>query len=276
MISEREKTKRKVIVFAVLAAILIVISLIAPLIIPNDPFETNAALMNKGPSEQFPLGTDRYGRCILSRVLMGAKTSIFSSFTVVAVTFVIGLILGLLCGYYGGVLDGILMRFADLMLSFPQMVIAIAVAGIMGGNLVNAMIAMGITAWPAHARLARSTVMKVKEEPYIAAAKLAGCTDFCIMYKYILPNVFGPLLINATTQIGTMMIGIAGLSFLGIGVIPPTPEWGSMINEARAYLSLSPWAVFVPGAAIVITVMVFNYFGDSLRDYIDVNGDSNG
>ena len=150
------------------------------------------------------------------------------------------------------------------------MVLAIAVAGVLGGGLVNAMIALGITSWTLYARLARSSVLKLKKEPFLAAAKFSGSGSGRILFRHILPNIAGPLLLSAATQIGTMMIGIAGLSFLGVGVIPPQAEWGSMINEARAYMQLAPWAVMAPAAAVVITIIVFNCLGDAVRDLADV------
>ena len=225
---KREKTRaylrRRLSVFLVLAGILVIISIIAPLLCPNDPYATSAADMNRAPCAQFPFGTDRYGRCICSRVLMGSRASIYSAVALVALTFIAGTVLGVLAGWYGGFLDSLIMRLADVMLAFPQMVLAIAVAGILGGGLGNAMLAMGITGWTLYARLARAQVLALKEEPYVHAARLSGCSAWAIMTKTLLPNILGPLLVTAATQIGVMMIGIAGLSFLGIGVTEPQAE----------------------------------------------------
>ena len=201
---------------------------------------------------------------------MGARTSIFSATALVAITFLIGTTLGLLAGWYGGIVDTLVMRIADVMLAFPQMVLAIAVAGILGGGMGNAMLAMGITGWTLYARLARAQVLSLKKEPYVQAAKLSGLSAGRILWGTILPNILGTLLVNASTQIGVMMIGIAGLSFLGIGVNEPYAEWGSMINLSRAYIQLAPWAVLAPAGATVVTVMIFNYLGDCVRDYLDV------
>jgi len=266
-----EAIKCRVLIFFILAGLLVALSIVAPSLAPNDPYKTNSEFMKVAPNSQFPFGTDRYGRCVLSRVLMGARMSVLSSLALVAVSFIVGTTLGTLCGYYGGVLDEIVMRIADVLLAFPQMVLAIAVAGILGGGLFNAMLALGITSWTLYARLSRSLVMEMKEEPFIAAARFSGCGSVSIMFRHILPNVVGPLLVNAATQIGTMMIGVAGLSFLGIGVTPPSAEWGSMINEARTYVRLAPWTVLAPSGAMVFTVMVFNYLGDSVRDMMDVS-----
>ena len=264
------RLQRRLTVFLTLAGILVLISVIAPLICPNDPNATSAADMNRAPCAQFPFGTDRYGRCICSRVLMGARTSIFSAVALVGLTFLAGTVLGLLAGWYGGVADTLVMRLADILLAFPQMVLAIAVAGILGGGMGNAMLAMGITGWTLYARLARAQVLALKEEPYVHAARLSGCGAWTIMTRTLLPNMLGPMLVTAATQIGVMMIGIAGLSFLGIGVSEPHAEWGSMINTSRAYLQLAPWAVLAPAAATLITVMIFNYLGDCVRDALDV------
>ena len=267
----REQLRRRMLILLGLAGILCVFALVAPYLTPNDPNLPNAAYMNAAPCKEFPLGADRYGRCVLSRVMIGARTSIFSAVALVCLTFVAGSLLGMLSGWYGGVLDAVIMRVADIFLAFPQMVLAIAVAGVLGGSLLNAMIALGIAGWTIYARLARVHTMALKNEPFILAARMNGSSGLSILLRHILPNMIGPLLVNAVTQIGTTMIGIAGLSFLGLGVVPPNAEWGSMINEARAYVQLAPWSVFVPAVAVIITVMVFNYLGDAVRDYSDVS-----
>lgn len=269
-LTRRRKSGTMLTVFLALAAALIIVSILAPFIAPNDPNATNAANMNAAPGGDYPLGTDRYGRCVLSRVLMGAQTSISSAVILVAATFVAGTALGMIAGWYGGTIDSVIMRLADIMLAFPQMVLAIAVAGILGGGMVNAMLAMGISGWTLYARLARAQVISLKKEAFISAARLSGCSDPKIMLKYLLPCMLGSLIVNAATQLGTMMMGIAGLSFLGIGVTEPNAEWGSMINQSRAYMQLAPWATLAPAGAAVFTVMVFNCLGDALRDYLDV------
>ena len=266
----RKRAKLRLAVFLILAGALVVFSVLAPLLTPNDPDATSAANMNRAPGGQFPLGTDRYGRCVCSRVMMGARTSIFSAVALVAATFVFGTALGMLAGYYGGIADTIVMRLADVLLAFPQMVLAIAVAGVLGGGMLNAMLAMGIAGWTGYARLARAKVLSLKEEAYVNAARLNGSSDASIMACPLLPNMLGPLVVNASTQIGSMMIGIAGLSFLGIGVMEPQAEWGSMISGMRAYIQLAPWAVLAPAFATIITVMVFNFLGDCVRDLLDV------
>ena len=244
MKKRKAKLRKRVIIAAVFAGILVLIAVFSGVLAPNDPYATNSSLIRQAPSAAYLFGTDNLGRCVLSRVLVG-----------------------MLCGFYGGIVDDILMRVADLMLAFPQMVVAIAVAGILGGGLGGAMIALGITMWTSFARLARSHTLSIKNEPYITAARLQGKSGLQIMMTHIMPNILEPVLINALTQIGTTMIGISGLSFLGLGVVAPQAEWGSMISEARAYIQIAPWAVLFPAAATVITIVVFNYLGDAVMEY---------
>ncbi len=267
----RDQLKKRMLLMLGIAALLCIFALVAPYLTPNDPNLPNASYMNAAPCKEFPLGADRYGRCVLSRIMIGARTSIFAAVALVLVTFVVGSLLGIISGYYGGFLDTIIMRIGDIFLAFPQMVLAIAVAGVLGGSLLNAMIALGISGWTQYARLARTHTMALKNEPFVLAAKMNGSSGLQIMARHILPNMIGPLTVNAATQIGTNMIGIAGLSFLGLGVVPPQAEWGSMINESRAYLQLAPWSVLFPAIAVIVAVMVFNYLGDAVRDYSDVS-----
>ena len=270
MLQNRSRSVRlRTTVFLILAGLLVLLAIFAPALAPNDPNATSAADMNAAPSARFPFGTDRYGRCVCSRVLVGARTSIFSAVALVLITFVVGTLLGMLAGWYGGAVDALVMRLADVLLAFPQMVLAIAVAGLLGGGMGNAMLALGVTGWTLYARLARSQTLALKNEPYVSAARLSGCGAFSILFKTLLPGMLGPLTVSAATQLGTTMIGIAGLSFLGIGVTEPHAEWGSMISSSRAYLQLAPWAVLAPAAATVVTVMVFNLLGDAVRDALD-------
>ncbi len=266
------RVRTRLLILLILAGLLVLLSILAPLLVPNDPNAASAAHMNEAPSREYPFGTDRYGRCVCSRVLMGARTSIFSAVVLVAATFLFGTAMGMLAGWFGGFADTLVMRLADVFLAFPQMVLAIAVAGILGGGLFNAMLAMGITGWTLYARLARAQVLALKEEAYVSAARLTGAGSLSILFKTLLPNMLGPLTVNASTQLGVMMIGIAGLSFLGIGVTEPRAEWGSMIASSRAYLQLAPWAVLAPAGAILATVMIFNYLGDCVRDALDTEG----
>lgn len=268
----REKASRRFYAFLGLALFLIVFSIVARYIAPNDPYATDVTNLNQAPSAEYPFGTDDMGRCVFSRVLYGARTSIFSAMTLVVITFFFGTAVGMLCGYYGGAADRIVMRVIDGIMAFPQMILAIAVAGVLGGGMFNAMLALGFAGWTPYARLARSGVMAIKEDDFVKASRLSGAGGFYIMARHLLPNILGSLLTYATVQIGAVMLGFAGLSFLGIGVTLGQAEWGAMINEARGLLSTAPWTVFYPGLALVITVMIFNFLGDAARDTMDERG----
>ncbi len=263
--------KRKTYILAAIVIVLLLFSIVAPYITPCDPYATDPLNMKSAPSAQHLFGTDYLGRDVFSRVLVGARTSIFATLVLVVISFVIGSAIGIICGYYGGVVDNVLMRITDILLSLPQLVLAIAVAGILGGSLINALIAIGITSWTSYARLARSHTMRIKQLPYIDSVRMTGCGDFHILMKHVFPNLIGSMLVNATLEIGTTMLSIAGLSFLGLGVAPPAAEWGSMVSEGRAYLQLAPWTVFAPAASILITVMLFNYFGECVCDLANMN-----
>ena len=253
-------------VFLILAVLLVAAAVFAPLIATHDPYEAVLGNAVQPPSAGHWFGTDRMGRDLFSRVIFGARTSLAAALALVGIIVVVGTFLGIVAGYFGGVLDAVIMRIADMMISFPGMVLAIAVAGILGGGIVNAIIALSIVSWTKYARLARSMVLKIYNRDYIAAARVTGSTTSHILWKYMLPNALPTILITGATDIGSMMLEIAGLSFLGFGAQPPTAEWGSMVSEARSYLQLAPWAVFTPALAILLTVMLFNYFGESVCD----------
>ena len=252
-----------------LAALILIVSLFSAQLAPYDPYVTDPQLILKAPSAEHLLGTDNYGRDILSRILVGAKTSIFAAFFIILAAGSLGSLIGLLSGYYRGRMDAVLMRTTDVFQAFPDIVLAIAVAGVLGGGLVNAILALIATTWTQYARIARSAAIAAKEETYILAARLSGCTDTRLLFGHILPNIAGPLIVTAVLHISTMMMGLAGLSYLGIGVQIPAAEWGAMISEGQKYLQQAPWAALAPSAVMVAVMMVFNMFGDQLRDLID-------
>ena len=269
---KKNPAKSRMVLALLVAGALILFTVAAPHLAPHLPNETHADAIRMAPCSEYPFGTDSLGRCVYSRVLAGAALSIFPALFLVGISFVAGTVLGILCGYYGGILDEIVMRIADIFLAFPQMVLAIAVAGILGGGLSNALLALGITGWTLYARMARSEVLKRKELPYIAAARFSGCGNGRILWNYLLPEVFETLIVTAATQMGTAMMELAALSFLGIGVQAPQAEWGSMINEARGYLQLAPWAGLAPAAAMIVTVLVFQCLGEAVRAYHNRGG----
>ena len=249
----RKKTKIKFIILLILVGGLLFIAAFASHLVPYDPYEQDLANALAKPDASHLFGTDRYGRDMLSRVILGAQTTVFSSLLLVLIITVVGTMIGMLCGYF---------------LAFPGMVFAIAVAGVLSGGLTNAVIALACISWPKFARLARSQVLTVKEMPYIAAAKLAGCFSGKILMKHIFPNIAGTIIVTAVLDIGTMIMELAGLSFLGLGATPPVAEWGSMMSNGRSMLQTCPWIVLAPGAAIFITVALFNLLGDTVRDMV--------
>jgi peptide/nickel transport system permease protein/nickel transport system permease protein len=202
-------------------------------------------------------------------VIYGARTSLVATFSVVGIIFFLGSVLGVLAGYFGGWVDTIIMRIADMMVSFPGMIFAMAIAGVMGASVRNAVIAVSMVSWTKYARLARSLVLKIRNEDFVAAAIVTGSKTPYMLLKYMLPNVIPTLVITAATDIGGMMLELAGLSFLGFGAKAPTPEWGLMLNEGRQFIQNAPWLTIFPGAAIFIVVMVFNLLGDAFRDLLD-------
>ncbi len=255
--------------FALLAGVILIVSLFSAQLAPYDPYTTDPQLILKAPSAEHLLGTDNYGRDILSRILAGGKTSIFAALFIILAAGSLGSLIGLLAGYYRGRMDAVLMRITDVFQAFPDIVLAIAVAGVLGGGLFNAVLALIVTTWTQYARIARSAAVSAKEETYIQAARLSGCSDARILFRHILPNVAGPLVVTAVLHVSTMMMGLAGLSYLGIGVQIPAAEWGAMISEGQKYLQQAPWAALAPSAVMVAVMMVFNMFGDQLRDLLD-------
>lgn len=266
---KKEHVKTRLILFGTLAVLLLIGSVFSAHLTPHDPYRQDLAHAKAAPSAAHLLGTDRYGRDMLSRVIVGSKTSIYSTLLLVLIVTVIGTGVGVVCGWRGKWTDTVLMRVADMFLAFPGLVLALAVAGMLGGGLQNAILALAVISWPKYARLARSQTLAQKEAPYIKAAILAGSGTAKLLTKHILPNIMGPILITAMLDIGTMMMELAGLSFLGLGAKPPTAEWGSMMSDTRSLLTTAPWVTLSPGFAIFLSVMVFNLLGDTIRDYAD-------
>lgn len=256
--------------FLILAILVIGIALLAPHIAPKDPFEAIMTDSLLPPSSQYIFGTDILGRDLFSRIIYGTRYSLFMTLTLILVVFLLGTFLGILAGYFGGLVDTIIMRIGDMMVAFPGLILAIAIAGLLGPNVINAIIAISAVTWVKYARLSRSMVLKIKQELYIEAAKVTGSKSKHILFHYILPNMFSMMLVTAVSDIGALMLEIAALSFLGFGAQPPIPEWGAMLNERRTYLARAPWLMIYPGFAIVIVVIIFNMLGDSFRDVIDV------
>ncbi|KAB1476672.1 nickel transporter permease [Veillonella seminalis] len=252
-----------------LVLLVVLVAIFSPFLTPNDPFAADLANALKAPSEAHWFGTDKLGRDVLSRIIYGTGLSLFMGFTIVFLVASIGTVVGSLAGYFGGKVEMVLMRICDIMISFPGIILAIAIAGIMGGSVGNTILALTIVGWAKYARLVRSLVIKVRQEDYIAAAIMSGGTSAVILRRHVLPNIMPLVVVTASMDLGVMMLEIAGLSFLGFGAQAPTPEWGLMLNEGRQYLQLAPWLMIFPGAAILIVVSIFNLWSDSLRDILD-------
>jgi peptide/nickel transport system permease protein len=252
-----------------IVVILVLLAIFAPLIAPFDPIQINPTQARYSPGLPYLFGTDQYGRDVFSRVLVGTRISLLVGLVAVGIAAVIGVAVGLIAGYYGGWIDTICMRVIDVMLAFPNILLALVIVSILGPNLTNLMIAVGISAIPTYARLARGSVLVAREELYVDAARVVGVPQRQIIVRHILPNVISPLIVTATLGTGTAILAAAALSFLGLGSQPPTPEWGRMLSEGRQYLRDQWWIATFPGLAIMITVLAMNLLGDGLRDALD-------
>ena len=265
----KNHTKTRLVVFLILAAGLLLTAVFAQQICPYDPNAQDTSISLQPPSAAHPAGTDRFGRDMFSRILVGLQTSVLATLSLVVIITLVGTVLGVLCGYYEGGLDSVVMRISDVCLAFPGLVFALAIAALLNGGLHNAVLALAVISWPKYARIARSQTLAQKSTNYIAAAKLAGSSSRQIIVKHILPNCAGPILVTAMLDIGTMMMELAGLSFLGLGAQIPMAEWGSMMSGGRSMIQTYPWVVLSPGIAIFIVVVIFNLLGDTVRDYLD-------
>lgn len=264
-----DPVRLRLLLFAAAASLVLAAAFFSSRLCPYDPYAQDLSAALQAPCPAHPMGTDRFGRDMLSRVIIGSRSSIFSTLVLIAVITCAGTVIGVFCGWAGGLADAFLMRLSDLFLAFPGLVFALAVAGILGGGLHNAVIALALISWPKYARIARSQTLSLKEASFLKAARMAGCTNAQLITRHLLPNILGPVLVTSVLDIGTMMMELAGLSFLGLGARPPMAEWGSMMSDGRSLLQTVPWVTFAPGLAIFITVMIFNLLGDALRDYMD-------
>jgi peptide/nickel transport system permease protein len=263
------KANRGALVGLVIIAFFTLLAVLAPLLPIPDPNATSWSAIRKAPSAMHWLGTDDIGRDILSRMIWGAQASLLAGVVSVGIAVAIGVPFGLISGYFGGWTDQIISRVTEAFLAMPFLITAIALAAFLGPSLTNAMIAIGLSAMPVFIRLTRGQVLSVKTEDYVEGARSIGLRHSSIILRYILPNVFAPILVEATLTIATAIIAEASLSFLGLGQQPPAPSWGSMLNVAKNYLSQAPWMAMWPGAAIFLVVIGFNLLGDGLRDALD-------
>lgn len=264
------RRQKLAIVAGVFIVLLVIVAIFAPWLVPFDPetyFDYDA--LNEPPSWVHWLGVDSLGRDIFSRIVMGARISLAAGFVSVALGAIVGTSLGLLAGYYEGWWDRIIMRISDVLLAFPGILLAIGVVAILGSSMVNVIIAVAVFSVPAFARLVRGSTLAIKQMTYIEAMRSIGASDFVIIFRHILPGTISPIVVYGTMRIGTSIITAASLSFLGMGAQPPTPEWGAMLNDARADMLLAPHVALFPALAIFFTVLAFNLLGDGLRDALD-------
>lgn len=265
----KNRIRVRLTLFLILTAALLLVAIFADKIVPYDPYAQDLSKSLLPPSAEHWMGTDRYGRDMFSRVVVGAQTSIFSTLALVGVISVFGTAVGTLCGYYGGAMDSVVMRISDVCLAFPGLVFALAIAAMLGGGVSNAVLALAVISWPKYARVARSQTLALKSSGFVAAERLSGDSSMQMILRHILPNILGPILVTAMLDIGTMMMELAGLSFLNLGAQPPTAEWGNMMSGGRSMLQTYPWLVLSPGFAIFLSVVIFNLLGDTVRDYMD-------
>ena len=256
-------------IYSGIILLIVLVAICAPLISPYDPYESAIQNSLLPPSAEHYFGTDKLGRDIFTRILYGARISITMALIVVVISGGIGTLIGVISAYVGRKIDNVIMRVTDVFLAFPGIVLAIAIAGVLGGSAVNAVLAVVIVGWTKYARLARSLTLKVKQQDYLSAAITNGTRPIAMIRRHILPNIIPIIIVTAALDIGALMMELAGLSFLGFGAQPPTPEWGLMLNEGRQLIQTAPWLMIFPGLAIALVVSVFNLWGDSLRDILD-------
>lgn len=258
--------------FGVLLAGIVLAGIAAPWLAPHDPNHVELLLKFASPSLEYPFGTDHLGRCVLSRLLMGIRTSLGISIAVMVFTLLIGMVVGTFSALKGGLVDATFMRLCDLLLAFPTLVLAFALLGIFGTGVMSLIMALVLSQWVYYARMVRGMVLSVHTRSFIQAAKVNGTRRWMLVWRHILPNISTQILVLAALEIGTVILEVTGFSFLGLGVQAPTPEWGMMMNEARQHLRGHPEMMWIPGLAVMFVVIICNVLGESLRDYYDPKG----
>jgi peptide/nickel transport system permease protein len=250
--------------------VILIITIIGPFLVPNDPFSANMAERLASPNLTYPLGTDHMGRCIFSRLVIGSQATLGITAMVIATVILIGVPIGLLSGYIGGRFDSFMMRMADGLIALPEFILAIAIAGFLGPSLTNLMISVVLVKWISYTRVVRSIVLSEREKEYVLAAKVGGCPTWKIITRHLLPQIISPVLVLAALDVGKVILIISSLSYLGLGAQPPAPEWGAMLNDGRPYFQTFPELMIYPGMAIFLVVLSCNLIGEGLRDKLDV------
>lgn len=265
----RLRRNRAAMVGAGIVALFVLLALLAPVLVPFGPVQGNFSDRLQAPSRTHWLGTDELGRDVLSRIIFGARVSLQIQVVAVALALVVGVTLGAVGGYLGGRVDNLIMRAMDVLLAFPSIFLALGIIAALGPGLGNLMVAAGISSIPAFARIVRGSILSLKEREFVEAARALGGGGGRILFRHLLPNCLAPVIVQATLRMATVLLTASGLSFLGLGVQPPTPEWGAMLSNARSYLIVAPHVATIPGLAIMVVVVGFNLFGDGLRDTLD-------
>ncbi|MGW6380757.1 nickel transporter permease [Peribacillus butanolivorans] len=263
-------THKLMMISIMIISFLTVLALFAPFLAPNDPNVIDIVQKLQGPSSQFPLGTDHLGRCILSRLIFGTRTSLGTAFLVMGLMMIISIPLGIYAGFIGGKVDYLFMRMCDILMAFPSFLLSLALVGILGPSLGNLILAMVLVQWVFYARVIRGMVLSVKEQNFVLAAKICGTPRSSIIIKHILPAIISQVVVLIFMDIGGVILAISGLSFLGLGIQPPDAEWGMMINDSKPFFRETPSLMLYPGMMIFIVVIAFNLFGEALRDALDL------
>jgi peptide/nickel transport system permease protein len=263
------KKDKIALISAVVIAGLVLAALLAPFISPYDPLRIDLDHLRLAPSWEHWMGTDNKGRDILSRVMYGARVSLLTGLVACLVSMAIGIAVGVIGGYLGGKVDAALSMLTDMVMAFPSLLLAIGISVVLPPGITTVMLALSLVGWASFARLSRGMVLSIKEQPFVEAARASGCTTPRVLVRHILPNCIPLIIVAGSLKIGSLIISEGALSFLGLGVQPPTPSWGGMVSLSRNYILSAPWTVIFPGAAIALTVLSFNTLGDSLRDWLD-------
>jgi len=265
----RFKRNRLAQVGAVVMVFLYIIAIGAPWLVTHDPSDTNIRDRLEPPSRAHIFGTDRYGRDVYSRMLFGARVSLSVGFVAVGISLSIGTVVGATAGYFGGVVDNLLMRLVDIIISLPGLMFLILVIALFGRSIIHIMVVIGLLSWPGVARLVRGEFLSLRERDFVEAARAVGVDDLRLMFRHLLPNAIAPIVVAGTLGVAGAIITEAGLSYLGLGVPPPAPSWGNMVQEGQNYMTTAWWLVTFPGLAILVAVLSFNLIGDALRDALD-------
>ncbi|TCM99428.1 nickel transport system permease protein [Paenibacillus sp. BK033] len=264
------RSQKTAAVCSVILAVLFILSILAPWIAPHDPIQVNLAIKLHSPSWDYPLGTDQLGRCNLSRLLYGSRISLGFASIIFISSLLIGLLIGTFSGYKGGIIDQVLMRFCEGVMAFPTLVLVLGLVGILGPGLPQVILAMVMVQWVYYARMFRGMVLSLRERNFITAAKISGSSQWTIIRRHMIPNVLPPIVVMGTLEIGWAIMDIAAMSFLGLGIQPPFPEWGSMIHEGKSYIRSNPELMLYPGMMILIIVITFNILGEALSERFGV------